>query len=160
MKLDLGEGKVRDGYQRAHLKERALRICSGGKAKLESRVDDEAVIAVWSDNWLQKQEDPARALNEISRVCSVGATVEISVPHHLSEMANAPGNLHTITKSWLDTVEYTGRKLVLKDTIYRPSSRFQDLRSANHHVFGGNTALICSHVPGACDAVTFELACQ
>jgi len=194
MKIDIGEmyqGKVRDGYvlsselvlrrQKKDSEEyvgpsafSGLTVNDGPyEEKLDDGVayhddwrplEDDEVLAVWSDCYLQTSDDPHRVLREIVRVCKVGAAVEIKVPHWLSPLANAPGNRHTITKKWFDTVDcarqhstiYPGDKgLVFTDSNLWLSVEHPQLGVMNPG-YQGRTNLLAESVPGYCDFVTYQ----
>ena len=57
--------------------------------------DDDSVDAVYSAHCLE-HIDYKKVLREIVRVCKVGATVQIVVPHWLSQDAMCQGHKHTI----------------------------------------------------------------
>jgi SAM-dependent methyltransferase len=141
MKLDLGGGRYpREGHVNVD-------VCPGADVHCDLDAGplpfpDESVEAVFSSHCLEHVADPRVLLWEIARVCKVGASVEIRVPHFLNPMALSPGHRHVLSvrqfRHWTDALdrfarEHWGgrgqRRLRWLRDEYVPSMEFDEIQA-------------------------------
>lgn len=77
-------------------------VCEGADVHVDLSRDplpfpDDWVGRVYSSHCFEHIEPYNLLLHEIVRTCRVGASVELRVPHHLSEMAHCAGHRHALT---------------------------------------------------------------
>lgn len=102
-------------------------------------LEDQSVEAVFSSHCLEHVRSPFAVLQEVARVCVVGAPVEIRVPHPLSDLAMTYGHQQVISPVDIQNVLYHfrsdwwptsvhPRRLELVREEYSPSCYFDRLR--------------------------------
>jgi SAM-dependent methyltransferase len=98
--------------------------------------EDATVDEIYSSHCLEHVKDLWGLIYEICRVCKVGATVTIKVPHYNNPMAMCPGHYHVISELMISHFEefpeiWNGktRKLVLQSELRSPTALFNEARS-------------------------------
>lgn len=128
---------------------------------------DESVGQVFSSHCLEHLPRPLFTLHEIVRVCRVGATVEIRVPHWLSQIAMVPGTLsfpgHRFVISPVEIVNWCehfaqetwqgqARRLRLDRTDVDRSADWDEIRGLYPH---WREDQVERFAPGACYSIGF-----
>lgn len=122
---------------------------------------DDFVDELYSSHCLEHVKDVSILIRDIARVCRVGASVTIKVPHFGQEMAMCPGHLHVISEHMIqhfDEFEEAwwhdmDKKLKLKSKQYTPTQWFDRAREL-FPTFTDED--IYRFVPNTCHEVTFN----
>jgi predicted SAM-dependent methyltransferase len=123
--------------------------------------ESETIEELRSVHCLEHVENVFWTLNEICRVCKIGASVLIVVPHHNQDMAMCPGHCHVIGETMIDHFKefpkdiWTGDKyLNLIRKAYSPTKYFKEARSIpTFRDMSDNQ--IYRFVPNTCHDVSF-----
>lgn len=122
---------------------------------------DDFVDELYSSHCLEHVQDVSILIRDIARVCRVGASVTIKVPHFGQEMAMCPGHLHVISEHMIqhfDEFEEAwwhdmDKKLKIKSKQYTPTQWFDRAREL-FPTFTDED--IYRFVPNTCHEVTFN----
>ena len=124
---------------------------------------DDEVAAVYSSHCLEHLTDYQPLLAELCRVCRVGATLEIRVPHWLHDCAGIVRHKSVVTERWVRRWPLYGygvghgKRLELRAVHYESEEELEELRP----FFGGKLGMtdeqIKRFVPKACHEVKFTL---
>lgn len=157
MRIELGGGrKPREGFQNCDM-------CEGADYQIDLEQPlpfaDDSVEQLCSFHCLEHVENVVPLLNEICRVCKLGASVTIAVPHHGQEMAMCPGHLHVISEQMITHFNefpasfWKGKKrLQLITKTYSPTKHLPEAR----RLFPSFTdEQIYRFVQNTCHEVTF-----
>ena len=159
LRIELGGGKIpKPGYVNVDM-------CDGADCKhdLEKPLPfaDDSVEAVYSSHCMEHVDRVFLLLNEICRVCVIGARVTIAVPHFGQEMAMCPGHRHVISEMMIDHFTelpencWTGDKmLALLGKSYRPTKHFDEAKRLFPHL---SDEQIYRFIQNTCHDVTFDL---
>lgn len=99
---------------------------------------DDSVAAVYSSHCLEHVSPYKGLLHEVCRVSRVGATVEVRVPHWLSDMSFIAGHKHAVSprqvQHWCrdfvaDWWAGSAKRLAHERTEYAPSSTFAEAKA-------------------------------
>jgi len=94
--------------------------------------NDDTVTEVYSSHCLEHVSNVFGLLNEICRVCVVGARFTFAVPHYGQEMAMCPGHVHVISEQMIEHFRefphvFSGpKKLVLINKSYGPTKYYAE----------------------------------
>ncbi len=124
--------------------------------------DDESVDGVYSSHCFEHLRDPMAVLREVARVCRLGATVEIRVPHWLSEVAFCPGHLCALAPVTMKNICHyflqvawgdSPRRLRQTGEHYEPSALFGELRGLYQH---WSEEQVRRYAAGACHEIRYH----
>lgn len=124
---------------------------------------DESVGRLYSSHCFEHLKDPDRALQEVARICVVGAHVEIKVPHPRSDMAMCPGHVSVISPIHiLNVVHYfpenywTGaRRLYLQNIQYGCSVSLTQAYEELPFIRDLPAEVVMRWIPGTCHETIF-----
>jgi predicted SAM-dependent methyltransferase len=128
---------------------------------------DDSVAEVYSAHCLEHLRNHRPLLNEICRVCPVGAPVQIRLPHWLGPLVMTVGHYHTISDHevglWTSHPEcfFTGRKKLVEDRPrrhYQPEVYFHEFRPLFPKTFSDE--LLQRLIPGCCHEVHYFFTVQ
>ena len=124
---------------------------------------DESVNEVYSSHCLEHLECPHKTLHEIARICKIGSTVEIRVPHPASHMAMCAGHLHVLSPMMVDNMDihfpelhWKGpRRLKLRDLKYGPTPWMNRAKKELPFLQGLDDQTIMRWIPNTCHESQF-----
>jgi len=163
MKIELGGGSRNRGDDWLNVD-----ICETADIKhnldrLPYPFDDDSIDEVYSSHCFEHLKSPIRAMNEVARICKIGATVEILVPHFGSEMCFIQGHtgafsmqmirnvcVHFVDESW------TGKKkFVLIGHNLQPSEGLEVAKRELPFLAGIDDQTIMKWIQGTCHEIRF-----
>lgn len=97
MKLEIGGGRTPrgEGFLNCDILDCADIVIDLEKGKLP--FEDNSVDEVYSAHCLEHVNNAVAVLAEVLRICRVGATVEMRLPHWLHPMASCSGHVHVLS---------------------------------------------------------------
>lgn len=133
-------------------------VASGGRIPL----DDDSVDEVFGSHFLQRYTPFRGILNEICRVCKVGAKVELHTPHWLNSMSQAEGQrytfteqqVHHLTRDFIHNGQWTGKKRFSLSGFDRVAGpHFKEAQGIFPHLTDDQ---IMRFIPEACHELQFR----
>jgi len=115
----------------------------------------QSVDEIYSSHCLEHLECPHRTFQEITRICKVGARVEIRVPHPASHMAMVAGHKHVLSPLMVENMtdhfpelHWKGpRRLVLESLTYGPTGWLQRAKEELPFLHGLDDQTIMRWIP-------------
>jgi predicted SAM-dependent methyltransferase len=125
---------------------------------------DESVDELYSSHCLEHLVDPIGVMNEISRICKVGARVEIRVPHPNSNHAMCAGHKHVFGPMVVRNCDHhfphltwSGqRRLFHQSTNYGACELLADARRDLPFLVGLSDEKVMKWIPGTCHECCFH----
>jgi hypothetical protein len=161
LKVELGGGTNPRGHGFVNVD-----LCATADVRCDLERDplpfpDDSVAEVYSSHTLEHLAHHHHVLHEVARVCHVGASVELRVPHWLSDMALCAGHRCTVgptqVRHWTqdfvaDWWAGCAKRLDLVRTEYVPSASFAEGQT----LFAWLTdEQVMRFVPGTCHEIRY-----
>lgn len=138
-----------------------------GKNGVRLPFGDDAVQAVYSAHCLEHVNNVMGVWREVARICVIGGTFEMRVPHWLADVGMCPGHKHCISEHFVEDICYhfvtewwngSPKRLLWlpnKTEKIRWSRGYDRARRLFPHM---NEQDILDFVPGTCHEVRFHFA--
>jgi predicted SAM-dependent methyltransferase len=132
MKLELGGGDFNRGGDWTNMDLNPVADIVHDLESFPYPQADESVDELYSSHCLEHLVDPIGVMNEISRICKVGARVEIRVPHPNSNHAMCAGHKHVFGPMVVQELRppFPASDMVWTAAIVSPVDELRSLRTA------------------------------
>jgi ubiquinone/menaquinone biosynthesis C-methylase UbiE len=165
LKVELGGGLTPrgEGYLNVDRLPSADVVLDLDSAPLRLPWGDGEVAALYTSHALEHLRNPEAVLREVTRVCRVGAPVEVRVPHWLHPMACCNGHTHVISdrqvRLWDSQPHHwfrgAGKRLALRSVHYQPDVELAEARRLFPHLAPLTDEQVMRFVPGTCHEVRY-----
>lgn len=163
MKLELGGGKKPrgEGFANVDIVESADVVFD-----LRNRpwpFADDSVTEIYSSHFLEHVEKPLEILEELCRVCCLGAPVEIRVPHPAAHLAMIADHKHVFSpiaamnmETYHPKEHWTKpKRLKLEKITYGPSILLEEAKRELPFLTGVSDEAILKFIAGTCHESCF-----
>lgn len=130
-------------------------------------IEADTVDAVYSSHCLEHLDCPFAVLNELVRICRVGADIEIRVPHPASQMAMVAGHKHVfsplqainVDRHFPENFWKERKRLKLEGIDYAPTLLLEEAKQELPFLRGVDNRAIMRWIPGTCHESRFHYRC-